>query len=160
MQKITQSFPVSVVSVPDSVISVSVLYRDHFSEGEALLNMRQTAKNTRLVANCQFYQLVVICQQVATSCQFHQVATSLGLLQHVIFRLVTACSNNLQQACWWQVIIINLQQVCWRLATDFLSEVNTFWYWLVLTSYWLCALDLDNWGIKRLKGHSIIMCDT
>ena len=46
MQKITQSFPVSVVSVPDSVISVSVLYRDHFSEGEALLNMRQTAKNT------------------------------------------------------------------------------------------------------------------
>ena len=41
-----RSFPVSVVSVPDSVISVSVLYRDPFSEGEALLNMRQTAKNT------------------------------------------------------------------------------------------------------------------
>ena len=55
------------------------------------------------------------------TCHFHQVATSLlesGLLQLVICRLVTTCWNNLRQACCQQVWTINLQQVCWQLATD------------------------------------------
>ena len=34
------------------------------------------------------------------------------LVAIVIFRLVTTCWNNLQQACWYQVWTINSQQVC------------------------------------------------
>ena len=75
-----------------------------------------TAKNATDVNFTGLLQLVNKLQQ---TCQFHQVATSLlksGLLELVICRLVTTSWNYLQQACWTEVLTINLQQVCWQLA--------------------------------------------
>ena len=48
MREIRNSFPVSVVSVPDSVVSVSVLYRDPFVSAEGLTKEDNLHKRTGL----------------------------------------------------------------------------------------------------------------
>ena len=48
MREIRNSFPVSVVSAPDSVVSVSVLYRDPFVSAEGLTKEDNLHKRTGL----------------------------------------------------------------------------------------------------------------
>ena len=73
-------------------------------------------KRQRLVASCQFYQLEATCQQVATS------LLKSGLLQLVIYRLVTTCWDNLQQACWNNQLATSLLTTCKRLVVNKLSQ--------------------------------------
>ena len=88
-----------------------------------------------------FTGLLQLVNKLQQACKFLQVATSMlrsGLLQLVICRLVTTCWNKLQQACW-------------QLATDLLSQAvashaNASWYRLVATGCYKISTGLLQLG--------------
>ena len=128
--------------------------------GELLHSQKRHRQVASKISSCT--GLLQLVNKLQEACQFHQVATSLlksGLLQLVICILVTTCCNK-------PVEIINLQQACWQLATDLLSQAvashaNASWYRLAITScykmstdllqlgrFWLCR-----WGKHWPKNH-------
>ena len=81
-------------------------------------------KRHKLVATCQFYGLVVTCQQVTTnlsiSSSYNKSVKDQACCNLSFADLLQLFETN----CTKPVEIINLQQVCWQLATSLLTICN------------------------------------
>ena len=119
-------------------------------------------KRHRLVASCQFCQLVATCQHVATSLSISsscnkpveinllkQLAPSL-LISHLdnerASSLLTTCKTWRQQtvashanASWCRLVVTS----CCKMSTDFL-QLARFWLWIAWAALWQSETKLRN----------------
>ena len=135
--------------------------RDDCAHSNMMMYGIHSQKGHMLVASCQFYRLVVTCQQVATNlslsstCHLH---TCYNLLIQLPRSLLMTNFDN-QRAT--SLLTTSNKLACWQLATDFFSQAvashaNASWYRLVVTilisvvvrcqqtcwhRFWLCMVD-------------------
>ena len=91
--------------------------------------LKNGQKRHRFVARCQFYQLVAICQQVATNLSILLWQTCFW---QTCLNLLKQLADSLDKKFWqstWNKSVDNLQQTCCQQALA--SHANASWCWLV-----------------------------